>query len=241
MKTNILEIDLAGKTVPVKVERKQMKTIRLKVYPKSTVKISSPYNVSDEFLMCFIAKRQKWIQKKLDMFSETKGYAATTTIGNGVSIKMLGEDLIFSVKECNKNYIYKEGKILNICCMDANNQDAIMRLFDKWWRKEAYEIIRQYIDILYPIIRKYDIPYPQIYIRKMKTLWGSCTVEKNKVTFNQYLIKAKPACIEYVILHELAHFLYPNHSKDFYAFISTHMPDWQDRKKILDLDVVHGI
>ena len=75
----------------------------------------------------------------------------------------------------------------------------------------------------------------------MKTLWGSCSVNRNKVTFNQYLTKAKPACIEYVVLHELVHFLYPNHSKKFYDFLSIYMPDWKERKKVLDTEVVHGL
>lgn len=47
--------------------------------------------------------------------------------------------------------------------------------------------------------------------------------------------------IDYVVLHELVHFLYPNHSKQFYAFLSNYMPDWKERKRILDQDVVHGL
>ena len=71
--------------------------------------------------------------------------------------------------------------------------------------------------------------------------WGSCSVSRNVVTFNQYLMKAKPACIDYVVLHELVHLIYPNHSKRFYDFLSIHMPDWKERKRMLDMDVVHGL
>lgn len=71
--------------------------------------------------------------------------------------------------------------------------------------------------------------------------WGSCSVSRNVVTFNQYLMKAKPACIDYVVLHELVHLIYPNHSKRFYDFLSIHMPDWEERKRMLDMDVVHGL
>lgn len=241
MQTSILELNCNDKIIPISVERKKIKTIRLKVYPESIVKISSPYSVTDEFLMEFVAKRQKWIEDKLDLFSQTKGYAATTVIKNGMSIKMLGEDLIFAVKLCNKNLIYKEGKVLHICTTNDNDQEKLMRQFDKWWRKESLFILKQQVDKLYPIIKKYNVSYPSIYIRKMKTLWGSCTVNKSKITFNQYLTKAKPACIEYVVLHELVHFLYPNHSKQFYDFLSSYMPDWKERKKILDTEVVHGL
>ncbi len=97
------------------------------------------------------------------------------------------------------------------------------------------------MDKLFPIIEKYKLSKPKITLRKMKTLWGSCSPDRGIITFNQYLTKAKPACIEYVVLHELVHFLYPNHSKQFYNFLSSHMPDWKDRKQILDQDVVHGL
>ena len=93
----------------------------------------------------------------------------------------------------------------------------------------------------YPIIEKYGIPTPKVYIRKMATMWGSCSIKRGAVVFNLCLLKAKIACIDYVVLHELTHFLYPNHSKQFYYFLSNYMPDWKDRKKILDQDVVHGL
>ena len=54
------------------------------------------------------------------------------------------------------------------------------------------------------------------------------------ITLNQHLLEMPVSCIEYVVLHEFCHFLYPNHSKDFYAILSTLMPDWQQRKKLLD-------
>lgn len=241
MQKSVLELKCENQIIPITVERKKIKTIRLKVYPESVVKISAPYSINDEFLMEFVSKRQKWIEDKLEKFSQTKGYAATTVIKNGMSIKILGEDLIFSVNQCNKNAIYREGKILQICTINAENQEKLMRQFDKWWREESLKILKHQVDVLYPIIKKYDVPYPSIYLKKMKTLWGSCSVNRNKVTFNQYLTKAKPACIEYVVLHELVHFLYPNHSKKFYDFLSSYMPDWKDRKKVLDTEVVHGL
>lgn len=241
MQNSIIELVCENRVIPITVERKKIKNIRLKVYPESVVKISSPYSVTDEFLMEFVSRRKKWITDKLEKFSQTKGYAATTAVKNGMSIKMLGEDLIFSVRRCDKSLIYREGKIIHVCAEDTEDQERLMDQFDKWWRKESFEILKQHVDKLYPIIRKYDIPYPSIYIRKMKTLWGSCSVNKNKITFNQYLTKAKPACIEYVVLHELVHFLYPNHSKQFYDFLSSYMPDWKERKKVLDTEVVHGL
>ena len=65
--------------------------------------------------------------------------------------------------------------------------------------------------------------------------------EENKITLNEYLLKANIRCIQYVILHELTHLLYPNHSSDFYNFLTIHMPDWKDRKKQLDTEIVQSL
>ena len=115
-----------------------------------------------------------------------------------------------------------------------------MEQFEKWWRNESVRFLEKRIAEYYPIIKKYDKSLPKVQVRKMKTLWGSCSINRGVITFNQYLIKAKPACIDYVVLHELVHFIYPNHSRQFYDFLSIYMPDWKERKIMLDQDVVHG-
>ena len=218
-----------------------MKNCRLKVYPNQTVTLSVPNTVSNEWICSFLNEKSKWIESKLERFSSTEGYASTNEIRNGFSIKMLGEDLIFSVAVSKKNKIYREGKTISINTQYYNDQNRLMKQFETWWRKESISFLEDRVKEYYPIVQKYGVSQPKVQIRKMKTLWGSCSVSRNVVTFNQFLMKAKPACIDYVVLHELVHFIYPNHSKQFYDFLSIHMPDWKERKRILDMDVVHGL
>lgn len=68
----------------------------------------------------------------------------------------------------------------------------------------------------------------------MQTRWGSCNVERKNINLNLELIKKPRYCIEYVILHELAHLKYPNHSKQFWDYMSVHMPNWEWRKNKLE-------
>ena len=103
------------------------------------------------------------------------------------------------------------------------------------------DLYKEYLDRLFPIVGKYGAQHPTLRIRKMKTLWGSYSTRTHTITINQYLMKARPSLVEYVVLHELVHLLYPNHSKSFYDFLGTHMPDWKERKKTLDFEVVHGL
>jgi len=231
----------SGKKVFVKIDRKQMKTCRLKVYPDQSIHFSVPESVPDEWIETYLKNKSDWIERKMELFSATTGYASTNEIRNGYSIKMFGEDMIFAVSESSKNYIYREGRTICIGIRNPNDQVKVMKQFETWWRKESLSFLKGRVEVYYPIIKKYGKPFPGLQLRKMKTLWGSCSVNRETITFNQYLIKAKPACIDYVVLHELVHFLYPNHSKQFYDFLSINMPDWKTRKKILDQDVVHGL
>lgn len=225
----------------VYLDRKMMKTCRLKVYPDQKIVLSLPNSVPVEWAENFLAEKSGWIEAKLQSFKKTVGYAATTDIKNGYSIKMLGEDMIFVLTQCDKENVYSEGKTIHICCRTPDNQDHVKQLFENWWRKQAKSILVDRVRYWYPIVEKYDVEMPKVFVRKMKTLWGSCSVAHQAVTFNFYLIKARMPYIDYVVLHELVHFLYPNHSKYFYDFLSNHMPDWKERKLVLDQDVVHGL
>ena len=234
-------LPVSKRTVIIKIERKKMKTCRLKVYPNGDVKIAVPQSTNNSWIENYLRDKSDWIEKKLAVFTKTTSHASTENIRNGMSIKLLGQDYIFSVSLSSKEKVYAENKLLHICCLNTTDADRIQTLFDKWWRKEASIYYQKVLDELFSIVGKYNVAKPKMLIKKMKTLWGSCNAARGIVYLNQFLFKAKPPCIEYVILHELVHLLYPNHSKSFYDFLGTYMPDWKDRKKMLDFDVVHGL
>ena len=73
-----------------------------------------------------------------------------------------------------------------------------------------------------------------IRIHPMKTRWGSCNVKKGTLNFNLYLIDQPLECIEYVVMHEFAHFIQPDHSPAYHALMTTLMPDWKARKAKLN-------
>ena len=89
-------------------------------------------------------------------------------------------------------------------------------------------------EAVYPKFQKYGVKFPMLKFRKMISRWGSCQPKRGILTFNISLIEAPIACIEYVVVHEFTHFLQPNHSKKFYTQLTMFMPDWVERKKILE-------
>ena len=107
---------------------------------------------------------------------------------------------------------------------------------DKWYKKEALKIFQEELDKMYHSF-VYKIPYPTgLTIRKMKTRWGVCNVKTKKITLNLELIKKKIECLDYVIVHELSHLLYANHSKEFWNCVGNNFKDYKKIRKELKED-----
>ena len=77
------------------------------------------------------------------------------------------------------------------------------------------------------------IPYPEVLIGKMTRKWGYCSASKKLIKLNFELIKYSINEIDYVIIHELCHFLEFNHSKNFWYYVKKYKPDFKEAKKVL--------
>ena len=78
-----------------------------------------------------------------------------------------------------------------------------------------------------------SILLPNLKIRKMKTRWGVCNIKTNNITLNFYLSRYNIECLDYVIIHELAHLLEANHSKKFWNIVSKYCSNYKDIRKKL--------
>ena len=227
--------------VEVIIERKRVKKIRLKVFPNGIVKLSAPLGVSDEWINNYLKSKTKWIEKSLHYFKDTEANEFETRILSGVSTRILGRQIRIIVNEAKIYKIEQKEDYVYIQSPTTEDKQALQKQFERWWQKQSKSYFLVVIDRLYPIIAKHGIHKPTLQVRKMKTLWGSCSRKHSKINLNYYLYKAPPPCIDYVVLHELTHFLYPKHNKDFYEFLTVHMPDWKERKRILDHEIVKGL
>ena len=236
-----LMISKSNEEIEIDISRKKMKNARLKVFPNGEVAISVPYNVSLEWINQYLKDKNGWVKEKLDSFKKTAGTEAIRYIKSGISTKFFGRQVIIIVKKLKKKRVYRDEDIIYIHTPDKKNENVMNKQLEKWIRGESKIVYGKIVDRLFPIIEKYGYERPGIHIRKMKTRWGSSNKEKGRITLNFYLYKALPPCIEYIVLHELVHCLYPKHNKEFYNFLSIYMPDWKERKKILDYEVVQGI
>lgn len=105
---------------------------------------------------------------------------------------------------------------------------------DKYLTKEIKKIFSERLEFWYSIFEE-EIPVPNLKIRKMTSRWGVCNLKNNNVTLNYYLYKYDLNCLDYVIIHELSHFIHPNHSKEFWNLVGKYCVNYKElRKKLKD-------
>lgn len=214
--------------ISYEITRKKVKRLNLKVGNDGSVHVSIPYHVDFEQADRFVARSLPFIEKARKQLSDIaekaerdKGYAY-----------FLGERLkINAVRGEKFSAQVKDGEVF----LTVKSEEEIPAAKDKWLRAESERLFPEICMEKYLLFREqgFDVPFPKITCRKMKTRWGSCTMEKKRITLNIMLMEKPVECIGYVIAHELAHFVVQDHSKRFYGVLERVVPDWREMKKKL--------
>ena len=103
---------------------------------------------------------------------------------------------------------------------------------NKWLKNQTKKIFKERLDLIYKSFNE-NIIYPDLKIRNMKSRWGVCN-KKGYITLNSNLIKYNISEIDYVIVHELSHYVHFDHSKEFWNTVSKYFPDYKKSKKVLN-------
>lgn len=107
-----------------------------------------------------------------------------------------------------------------------------MDYLNKWLQKQMKQIFKERLELMYNTFEE-NIPYPNLKIRKMKTRWGVCNKTTKTVTLNSELIRYSLDKLDYVIVHELSHFIHFNHSSSFWSLVSKYCPNYKKIRKEL--------
>ncbi len=225
-----------GKKYDFYIIRKNIKNINMRIHSNKEIIISIPKKITNEYVKRFVLKKIKWIQNKQEFYEKILLIKESLNFENGETVYILGNQYRMIIKKAEENQVFIKDNYVCIQVKEKYFSDKkyIEKMYNTWIRLYSINILKELVIQYQGKLNKYNIPIPNIEIRKMKTRWGTCIPLNKKVIFNLSVIKVPKCCIEYVVLHELAHFKYMNHSKDFYNFITIFMPDWKERKKLLD-------
>ena len=103
---------------------------------------------------------------------------------------------------------------------------------NKWLKGQMVLVFTERLKYNYNLFSE-KIPFPKLKIRSMKTRWGVCNKRDNSVTLNSKLLKYSLNEIDYVIIHELSHFVHFDHSRDFWNTVEKYMPDYKKSVRVL--------
>ena len=231
----IKKIVLNGIPIEYELQRKAVKNINLRIKADRTIFVSANTRVSEKIIEEFIESKKEYILNALARYEELAKYAPKPKqYVDGESFRILGHDRRLKVIEGKKNKVESDESYITLTVKDSSNFPMKKKTMDKWLNSICTDTIQSLCDAIYPKFQKYGISYPTIKYRNMISRWGSCQPKRCVLTFNYALVEAPISCVEYVVVHEFTHFLQPNHSKRFYQQLAMFMPDWEQRKKLLE-------
>ncbi len=214
----------------VHIIKKDVKSINIKVKPNCEVILTAPTKTSKEHIAVVLKKREKWIDKKIAYFKEHQQKESKEYV-SGENFLYLGRNYRLKVIESTHECVKLQRGYLYLSVRDKDDFRRKEKLVKSWYTDKAKIHFQKALKKYQPVV---GIAIKNVSIREMKTRWGSCNASKSYINLNSLLIQKPTRCIEYVVFHELAHLVHPNHSRLFYNYLSIHMSDWKSRKEKLE-------
>lgn len=229
-----MNIEISGENIKVLIIRKKRKTISIKVSEDCKIVVSAPLFISDGRIKEILMEKDAWILENLrvmeDRKKEVKDFKeGILYLGNRYKlnlhrIKFKASKIIFD-KESFNIYIPETND-------DRQSYELIKDVMTKWYRDKAEVIFRQRADYY---AGRLEVSVNRISVKDQKSRWGSCSSMGN-INLNYRLIMAPMEIIDYVIVHELCHLVYMNHSKEFWKLVEDFCPRYKEYKEWLKIN-----
>lgn len=218
--------------IPIEVEKKKIKNMHIYVKPPhGDVLITAPKYITDKQIKEFIRERADWIIENVERIQNSP----TNIVINyedGDVIPVWGELYTLEVFEDTRySMTLNNDGTATLVVRKGCTQEQKEAFVLEWYRDE----LKERVEILLPQWEEYTGLHCSSWQSKnMKSRWGTCNTKTKKIWLNVKLAEHPVECLEYVILHELAHTVVPNHSAEFKAILSRYMPEWKQVKKRLN-------
>lgn len=201
-----------GINYEVIINKKAIKHTYIRISDDLKIIISTSKTNNKTQLKEILEKNIKSIKRMLKK-TKKKSLTENYILGQQVDIVVISN---LKKPELNKNKLY------------LKNKDKL----EEAKKIIAKEIFKERLNYLWSLFEE-NVPYPFLKIRKMKTRWGVCNPQKQTITLNLELLKKEIKDIDYVIVHELAHFIHANHGQEFWNLVAKYINNYQEIRKEL--------
>ncbi|MEL3904563.1 MAG: SprT family zinc-dependent metalloprotease [Treponemataceae bacterium] len=221
---DVFNISICGKSV--NAQRKKVKTLRLKIDPKTAELFCSvPESMSLEKVSAFIEAHLDWIEKNQQAVLEKNKKNRTAEAEN--TVLLFGKTYSLTKHKASRfSYkVYENEIILNV--RNFTNEE-ITRCCNLMYAKELNAFVESQLPELEALMKE---KVAGINYRTMKTKLGSCNPVERKITLNTRLACYAPDCVRMVLIHEMVHFKEFYHNERFKNLMTLYCPDWRALKK----------
>lgn len=218
------QMQIAG--ITVEVLRKDIKNLHIGVYPPAgRVRVAAPIRLDDEAVRLAVIARIGWIRRQQASFQQQTRQSQREYV-SGESHFFRGRRYRLEVLEHpgTPAVILRTNAILSMRMPPGIDESKRAEVLERWYRSQLRAAIPPLLEKWVP---KMDVPVPEVRIKRLKTLWGSCNAAAGRVWLNLELIKKPPSCLEFILVHELAHLIERHHNDRFMAIMDRTLPNWR--------------
>ncbi len=218
-KVHYATIQLQGREVRVIIRAMKRKSLRLGVTETGEVEVKIPLRCPQYEVMDFLSKHTSWLEQRLAQFEKMK-------IARSERMQHLGRDYRFQRSEQKS----KQPILIDDVCYYPQSwqEDNLIAKVELWQRSEAKQVFQQLIDQWWPhFYQGALIGRPVLRVKKMRSRWGSLS-SKGYINLSLKLLELDPKIIEMVVVHELCHSHYFDHSANFYRLMAEKLPNYKD-------------
>lgn len=226
--------------IPVEIVKKNIKNMHLAVLPPDgKVRVSAPLSMPDESIAMFVRTKLGWIRVQQENFQSQPRQSEREYV-SGETLYVWGKQYYLQVAYGNKgNHLELSGNKAILTVRKQSTAKQRENFVNEWYRQLLKTEVEKYLPKWEKITGLKCSGWQSKY---MTTKWGTCNTSTCKIWLNLQLAKKPIECLEYVILHELAHLKVKNHGPEFVEILDQHMPFWRECKKRLNdskLDYMH--
>lgn len=211
--------------INVDVVYKDIKNLHISVYPPvGRVRVAAPLQMAEDSIRLAIVQRLSWIRKQQEQLLSADRLSEREMV-SGESHFLWGQRLRLRVIESGEKVtISRNGEKLEMYVPPETNKEIRRELLDDWYRLQLRTAIS---DLLPKWELATGLSVHRWTVRRMKTKWGSCNPETKNIWFNLELAKKHPSCLEYIAIHEMAHFQERTHNEKFVRLMDGFLPNWR--------------
>jgi predicted metal-dependent hydrolase len=228
------------KTIDYSLFYSDRKTLEIAVHPDRTVMVKAPISSDISLIEKKIQKRARWILRQLNYFRQFTPKTPARCYVQGETHLYLGKQYRLKLVKGPADAVKLSRGFFHITCRNEPTPDTAKKLLKRWYSEKAGLQFAKSMERCWQKMGRLGSGkprLPRLSIKRMHKRWGSLS-GKGTVTLNTDLIRAPKECIDYVVMHELCHLQYHDHSPEFYKLLDSVIPGWEKIKHKLELSMV---